>query len=131
MTTKVEFAGKRKFKITTRNHEVVTDLPERGGGDDSAPTPSELFTASIGSCVGLYVARYLETAKLNPEGLSIDLDWEFAKDPSRISNIAMTIRVPNAELGARKKAVIAAANKCTIHQTLHNHPEIKISVEGE
>ena len=131
MKTKVEFAGKRKFKITVRNHQIVTDLPEKGGGDDSAPTPSELFVASVGSCAALFVSRYLETAKLNPEGLSIDLDWEFAEDSSRISDIAMSICVPNAELGARKKAVIAAADKCVIHQTLRNYPEVKISVEGE
>jgi uncharacterized OsmC-like protein len=131
MKTKVEFTGKRKFKITAKGHEVMTDLPEKGGGDDSAPTPSELFIGSIGSCAALYVARYLETAKLNPEGLFVDMDWEFSEDKSKISHIDMTIHVPNAVLGARKKAVAAAANKCVIHRTLHDCLKIDINVEGE
>ncbi|MGB2662252.1 MAG: OsmC family protein [Candidatus Omnitrophota bacterium] len=131
MEVKVEYLGKRKFKVIARGHEVMTDLPEKGGGEDSAPTPSELFIGSIGSCAALYVARYLETAKLDPEGLSVDMDWEFSEDKSKISRVNMNIRVPNAELGARKKAVVAAANKCVIHQTLHDCLEININVEGE
>ena len=131
MEVKVEYLGKRKFKVMARGHEVMTDLPEKGGGDDSAPTPSELFVASVGSCAALFISRYLETAKLDPEGLSVDMDWEFSEDKSKISHINMTVRVPNSELGARKKAVAAAANKCVIHQTLHNCPEIKVNVEGE
>jgi uncharacterized OsmC-like protein len=127
---KINYLEKRKFKIEIGGHEVITDLPEKAGGDDSAPTPSELFIASIGSCASLFAARYLETAKLNPAGLSVNIDWDFSEDTSRIASIAISINVPNAVLGARKKAVIAAAEKCVIHNTLKNYPEIKIDVEG-
>ena len=128
MKVKVEFEGKKKFKAKVRNHEVITDLPESKGGDDSASTPSELFVVSIGTCAGLYVMRYLETAKLDATGLSIDLDWEFHKEEPRISRIDIAINVPNTKLGNRKKAVIAAAGKCVIHQTLHNAPEMNVNV---
>ncbi|MFH1552200.1 MAG: OsmC family protein [Candidatus Omnitrophota bacterium] len=128
-TQEIRFIGKREFKITTRGHEIRADLPESAGGDDLAPTPSELFVASVGSCVALFVGRYMETAKLNAEGLSLKVDWEFAEDKSRISDITISIDVPNAVLGARKKAVLAAAHKCTIHNTLKQPPNINIDVE--
>ena len=127
---KIKYSAKRKFKIEIRDHKVITDLPERAGGDDSAPTPSELFIASIGSCAALFAVRYLETAKLNPEGLSVNINWDFSEDSSRIASIPISINVPNAVLGARKKAVVAAAEKCVIHNTLKNYPEVKIDVEG-
>jgi putative redox protein len=130
-TVKVDFIGKRKFKATVRDHEVIIDLPEESGGDDTAPTPSELFIMSLGSCVALFVSRYLETAKLNAEGLSVDLECRFSDDKTRMSDIGISINVPKAVLGARKKAVLAVAEKCAIHNTLHRSPEIKMNVESK
>ncbi|MFC1480365.1 OsmC family protein [Candidatus Omnitrophota bacterium] len=128
-TQEIRFVGKREFKITTRGHEIRADLPEASGGDDLAPTPAELFVASLGSCAALFVARYLETAKLNAEGLCLKVDCEFAEDKSRISDITISINVPNSVLGARKKAVLAAAHKCVVHNTLKQPPNININVE--
>ncbi len=126
---KVEFAGKKSFKMTMRDHEVMTDQPLGNGGDNQAPTPPELFVASLGSCVGIYVESYLRTANLNGEGLSIDIDWDFGPDKRNIDKIHMSISVPNAQLGKRKNAVLAAAGKCLLHNTLKQYPNVKISVK--
>ena len=58
MDMNLAYSGKRSFKVKTRGHEIVTDQSEKGGGDDSAATPSELFVASIGSCMALFGIRY-------------------------------------------------------------------------
>ncbi len=108
MKTHVDFLGTRKFKIKTRDFEIITDLPEQKGGDNTAPTPPELLIASLGSCMGIYAARYCETAGMDPAGMSIEMDWEMSEDKSRIGKIDVLLNIPNAELGPRKKAVIAA-----------------------
>jgi uncharacterized OsmC-like protein len=129
MQTRIEFTGKRSFKIKIRGHEVMTDLSEKMGGDNTAPTPAELFVGSFGSCVGLYAARYLQTAELDPKGLAVDLDWEFDEKKTRVGQIRVSISVPNATLGARKNALLLAAGKCTLHNTLQNPPDIEFSVK--
>ena len=131
MKTHVDFLGKRKFKIKARDFEVVADLPEQKGGDNTAPTPPELFMASLGSCIGVFAASYCDTAGMDSTGMSIDMDWEMAEDGSRVENIEVHLNVPNAELGARKKALLAVAKKCVIHNTLHNPPEITIEIVGD
>ena len=128
---KVKFVEKKKFAVKVRGHEFFTDLPERLEGDDTAPTPTELFISSLGACVGLYAVRYLQTAKLNPEGLIVDLDWDFHKEKSSVGEVKMTIKAPKADVGKRDKALIAAAKKCTIHNTLKNCPEMEIKLDGE
>jgi len=127
MSIRVDFMGNRSFKAKVGTHEIVTDLPLEKGGEDKGPTPSEAFIASIGCCIGLYVAGYMRTAKLDPEGLSIELDWKLDDKKTRIGKIDISLRTPHAELGSRKKAIIAAAEKCTIHGTLHDEPDIKIT----
>jgi len=131
MKLNVEFVGKMKFKVKTRDHEFITDLPEKLGGDNEAPTPSHFFISSLASCVGVFIVKYLNTAKLNPEGLSIEIDAEKTGDHSWFNIININIRIPNAELGKRKKALLRVAEKCVIHQTLVNSPGIKINIEGE
>ncbi|MFQ5952453.1 MAG: OsmC family protein [Candidatus Omnitrophota bacterium] len=130
MKTNIEFVGKKKFKTRVRKHEVITDLPGIKGGDDTAPTPPELLIVSLGTCVGYFVLGYLETVKLDASGFSVDLDWEMSEDRTRISKVAVSIKIPNAKLGNRKRAVIAVAKKCIIHQTLHHCPEITTSVSS-
>ena len=129
MKTRIEFIGKHNFKIKSGEHEIVTDLPEKMGGNDTGPTPVELFIGALGSCAGFFAVGYLQTAGLNPEGLSVDLDWDFDEKKTRVGRISATITVPNATLGAREKALVAAAEKCIIHSTIQNPPEIKFSVK--
>ncbi len=40
-------------------HVVHTDQPTTAGGEGSAPTPFDLFPASFGTCVGIYVLGFL------------------------------------------------------------------------
>ena len=126
----VTFQGKQKFKIKIRNFEIETDLPENAGGDDSALTPPELFIASLGSCIGVFVSAYLKNTGVSAEGLSIDVDSEYADSPRRIGKISVGIKVPNIEqLGKRKQALLKVAQNCTIHNTLENKPQISINME--
>lgn len=132
MKMKVELHGKRKFNIKIGNFTVVSDLPREKGGENAGPTPSELFVGSLGACVALYCVNYLETAGLDPSELSADIDWSFAEDrPNRVDKVSVSVKIPHAELGKRKNAVLAAAKACTIHNTLQNPPEIAISVDGK
>ena len=121
---KVDFSGKKSFAIKVREHEVITDLPLEQGGDNAAPTPPELFVASIGSCMGIYALSYLKTAGMDSEGLSLSLDWDFDKSKKKIGSIKVTISAPKADLGERKAALISAAEKCLLHNTLYEAPEI-------
>ncbi len=123
--------GNRSFKISTRGHEFFTDLPVSSGGLDKAPTPSEVFIGSIGACMALYALRYLETAKLDTRGLSVEVDWDYDQTKTKIGRIDAVIKAPNTAVGARKKAVIAAAEKCFLHNTIHDFPAITTSFEGE
>jgi uncharacterized OsmC-like protein len=129
MDMNVKYGGGSKFSALIRGHQVNVDLPENKGGEDSAPTPPELCVFSLGTCTGVYAVSYLKTAGLDPEGLTVDLDWDYSEDKKRIGRIQVTIEVPNAELGRREKALMAAVRQCIIHNTLKEEPEISLSVK--
>ena len=128
MKSIIEFQGKSKFKVKMREFSLLVDLPEAMGGDNTGPTPAELFVTSLGSCMGVFAVRYLNTAGLSAEGLTITLDSEMSEDHSRIKKIMAFVMAPKAVLGARKKALQIACEKCIVHNTLLNPPEITIEI---
>ncbi len=127
----ISYAGDKQFRIKIRDHEFVTDVPVERGGRNAGPTATELFIASMGACMGLYGTRYMKTAKLDPEGFSVKVDWDFDKNKPRVERIDVTVSVPNADLGARKKALISAMEKCVIHNALHDPPKVSVNIAGD
>jgi hypothetical protein len=60
-----------RFTIGIRDHLIAVDQPDIEGGEDTAPTPTELFVASLASCVAFYARRYLARHKLPTTGLRV------------------------------------------------------------
>lgn len=120
-------AGDR-FAIQIRGHRVVVDQPEALGGDDEAPTPTELFVASLASCVGFYARRYLARHRLDATGLRVEVAWDMATKPSRVGEVTLRIVVPAGVPEQRRAGLLAQASHCTVHNTLHQPPPIAIDL---
>lgn len=126
----IKYGGGKKFFAQNRQHKVTIDQPEKFGGTEQGPTPTELFIDSIGACVGVYVISYCKATGINAEGLTINVDWEkeLKEKPYHIKNIDVRINLPNADVGARKAALLKVAESCLIHQTIKKQTHINISL---
>jgi uncharacterized OsmC-like protein len=67
----VTYLGGDRLRISVRGHELNADQPVNDGGEDTAPTPSELFLASLTACVAFYAERFLRRHRLVTEGLKV------------------------------------------------------------
>jgi len=130
---KIIYQGGKKFLAQNNAHNIIIDLPVGSGGEDSGPTPPEVFIDSLGSCIGVYVIGYCKTAGINTEGLTIDVTWEkeTKNKPNFIKNIDVKIDLPNVDIGPRKAALLKVAESCLIHQTIKAHPPINISLASQ
>jgi len=127
--TEITYKDGMKFEAKNRSHVIIIDQPQAGGGQDTGPTPPELFVDSLGSCIGVYVLGFCKNTGLNPDGMKIVLDWDKANDkPARIKSINAKIELPNASVGARKAALLKVAESCLIHETIAHQPEITIDL---
>lgn len=126
----IKYEGGKKFFAQNRGHKVTIDQPKDSGGADQGPAPAELFIDSIGSCIGVYVIGYCKAAGINTEDLTIKIDWEkeLKEKPYHIKNINVKIELPNADVGARKAALLKIAESCLIHQTIKTSPNIRIDL---
>lgn len=126
----VEHVDGDVYEIHVRGHHLTVDQPVDAGGTDKAPTPTELFAASLAACVSFYAGRYLDRHGDDRTGLCVHADFDMATDrPARVAAIRVTIDPPVGFPTERIPALTAVAGHCTLHNTLLNPPEVTITVE--
>lgn len=129
-TVSVTHLGGDKFEIAVRGHRFTVDQPEAMGGEDTAPTPTELFVASLASCSAFYARRYLSRHDLPIEGLRVETSYEMGTRPSRVTSLDVKVHLPAGVPEDRHKALLAMIDHCTVHSTLVHEPEVTITLVG-
>ena len=119
-----------RFSIDVRGHVLYVDQPTADGGDDTAPTPTELFVASLASCVAFYARRYLRRHGLPEEGLSVSAEAEMGSKPARVASMRVTVTLPDGVPDEKRQALLAVASHCTVHNTLTQAPDVVVELAG-
>lgn len=123
--------GGDRFDITVRGHVIRTDQPTSAGGEDTGPTPTELFIASLAGCVAFYARRYLDRHGLPTEGLAAEADFQMGSRPARVARIEVRLTIPADVPVERREALLAVASHCTVHNSLMVTPDISVAFAGE
>jgi putative redox protein len=125
----VRFIAGESYEVAVRGHQVRVDQPAGAGGADSAPTPVELFVASLASCVAFYAGRYLTRHGYGRDGLAVTARYAMSADrPARVASIRLTVTVPASLPAARWPALHAVVSHCTVHNTLASPPPVQIDL---
>lgn len=117
-TITTQYQGDMLFETQLGTHTVQIDVPAGMGGSDRAPTPPEYFVASLGACVAALVANYCNQAGLDATGLSVDVSFEKASNPSHLTNMHVTVNLPYADCSKREAALRKVAEHCPVHETM-------------
>ena len=126
----VRFVAGEAYEVTVRGHRVLVDQPADHGGTDGGPTPTELFVASLATCVAFYAGRYLTRHGYSRDGLAVSVGYEMASDrPARVGNIRLTVRVPADLPSQRWAALRAVVSHCTVHNSLASPPSVTIDLQ--
>jgi putative redox protein len=116
-----------QFHIAIRGHELTVDQPRHG--EESGPSPTELFVASMAACVGHYAARFLRENQLAYQGLRVECEWKMlAGEQARISRVRMEVAAPQSVPGDLRDGLQRAMERCTVHNALHQPPQVIISL---
>ena len=126
----VRHLGDDRFAIDVRGHEIVVDQPVDAGGQDTAPTPTELFVASLAGCVAFYARRYLKRHDIDPAGLAVSAGYTLGGRPARVTELTVRVTPPAALPAERRDAFLAVASHCTVHNTLTEPPDIQITLDA-
>jgi putative redox protein len=115
-----------RFGVRVRGHTFEVDQPDSG---DAAPTPTELFVASLASCVAFYAGRFFERHGIDRTGLGVTCEWAFADDrPARVATIKIRVATPPGFPDGKRDRLQAVVDHCTVHTSITMPPDISIEV---
>ena len=118
-----------RFAAQVGAHELVLDQPLRGGGHDAGPSPIELFGVALGSCIGLYVHKFLASRGVADEGLRVEVTQHATRNPHRIGRFDVLIVLPYEVPALYRPMIEAVARTCPAYNTLVRSADIAIAIE--
>lgn len=118
--------GDKVITAHLKDHVIKTDQPVKSGGQNSAPSPYDLFLASIGTCAGIYVKSFCDQREISSENIKIIQTIEFDSLTRLPAVIKLDIQLPTDFPEKYRAAVINSAELCAVKKTINNPPKFEI-----
>jgi putative redox protein len=126
MKIEVYFDGLKKVNAIIDGFTVKTDQPVLGGGEGSAPSPFDLFLASLATCAGIYVKGFCDQRGIPSDGIRLFQDMEYDPVTHMVNKVNIEISVPSDFPEKYREALITVAGKCKVKQHMQKPPEFNV-----
>ncbi len=119
----VTFPGGVAVDVVVNGQTIHTDQ------DGSAPTPFQLFLASIATCAGFYALRFCQERQITTEGLDVTMEVERdATIPNKVQAIRLGIATPPAFPDKYREALLRAVEHCAVKRAIAEPPRFEVAV---
>ena len=132
MAMEISFPGGKRVDAQFKGFTIKTDQSKRDGGDETAPTPTFLFLASLGTCAGIYALNFCEKREIDTAKLRLVLNFEPDQKTHMVKKVLMKLTLPPNFPEKYVPAIIKAMDLCYVKKHLHEAPELKtITLKAE
>jgi uncharacterized OsmC-like protein len=138
MEVLVKYENGFRFSAVCKGYTVTTGRGEDGDDKRDGMWPAQLFGASIGMCIGGYVAKFCKEQGIPYENMTIELSRRIKTDSSGTTpsgaKPSYTARVDaKICLGAKlsqkqQQGILEAADSCHITKSIENGMQIVCSL---
>jgi len=126
MDMKITFHGGKKVHAEYNGFTHKTDQPAANGGENTAPSPFDLFLAALGTCAGFYVLSFCQQRGIDMAGIELRQGMERDPQTHLIGRIDIEIVLPASFPEKYRAAVVQAAQQCTVKKHLENPPSFHL-----
>ncbi|PKQ07669.1 MAG: osmotically inducible protein C [Alphaproteobacteria bacterium HGW-Alphaproteobacteria-11] len=129
-----EASGFRQDITIGGQHQLVADEPAAMGGTNLGPSPYQLLSAALGACTTMTIRLYARRKAIALTHVACDVihnkshkeDCEDCeKRGPRIDVFRRQIRLEGDITEEQRAALLAIADKCPVHRTLHEQAIIE------
>jgi uncharacterized OsmC-like protein len=91
-------------------------------------TPPDALLASLGTCIGVFLRKYIEGTRLDLKEFTISVDADLTKEaPICFKKINVRIDLKGATVDEKRlKGMMQFIKNCPVHNTLESHPEVDV-----
>ena len=120
----------RQEVLIDGRHRLVTDEPERLGGDDRGPAPHELFPAALAACVSTTLVRYGRTKGWDLGQVTVDVDYDHRSTPRRFAvAVGLTGELTDEQVARLEKVAAACPLRRAIEAGFEFEERVRLNHE--
>lgn len=130
ITAKAIYTGdlRTEAEHVKSGNKLITDAPTDNQGKGQSFSPTDMVATALGTCMLTIMGIKARDKGLNMEGAEIEVLKTMASNPRRISKLDIKIKMPPGDFSDQdKKILLAAAEACPVHKSLH--PDMEITVD--
>ena len=118
---KAIYRGDYKTECTHESGATLeTDIPKELGGEGKVFSPTDLFAASLGTCMLSLMGIHAKKLGFDLKGSTVEIEKTMSiSPPRRIEKIAIRIRCPKVPTEQIQQKLEQAALNCPVHLSLH------------
>jgi putative redox protein len=128
-TIETTYLGELRTEAThvQSGKKTITDAPLDNQGKGEAFSPTDLLSASLGSCMLTIMGIASREHDINIDGTTCSIIKIMASDPRRVGEIKITFNFPKVDYTEKQKVILErAAITCPVAKSLH--PDLLQSV---
>ena len=138
MEVLVKYENGFRFSAMCKGYTVTTGRGEDGNQERDGMWPAQLFEASIGMCIGGYIAKICKEQDIPYEDMTIELSRRIETSPSDTAasgaKTSLTSRIDaKIRMGAKlseqqRQGILEAADSCHITKSIEQGMQIVCSL---
>lgn len=123
------YLGNKKVELihAPSQASIITDAPKDNFGDGSCFSPTDLFAASLGTCIVTTMAIFADRNGIDMNGAKFELEKHMLSDPRRVGSLPITVHLPTDLNKENRIKLERVAHTCPVHKSLH--PDIKVEIK--
>jgi putative redox protein len=110
--------GKMRHIVKVRQHTFAVDEGPANGGEDSGPTPHDLYDAALAACKALTVLWYANRKQLPVEDIEVTVDRDDSEERNGTYRLLTTLAVTGALTEPQRQELLNVAGKCPVHKLM-------------
>jgi putative redox protein len=107
----------RQQVVIDGKHRLITDEPQRLGGDGSGPAPHELFPAALAACISTTLVMYARTKNWDLGQVDVAVDYDNHSTPRRFD---IAIELSGALTDEQLRRLERVAASCPVRRSIES-----------
>jgi putative redox protein len=124
---RVVFPGGARVDAMIDGFVVRTDQPPASGGEGTAPSPFDLFLASLATCAGFYAMSYCRARGLPTEGMTLAQRYETDVATKLPRVVQIEIALPPGFPEQHRAPMLRAIASCKVKKTIAAGLDVRVS----
>ena len=121
----VTLPGNRRVDALVGGRRIHTDQPRDNGGEDSAPSPFDLFLGSLGTCAGIFVQGFCARRGLPFEEIRIRQRVHFDAQ-GVMRGVELDIELPPGFPERYREPLIRSVDQCSVKRAIQAQPSFTV-----